>query len=173
MYDNKLSIDDFIGSTMAWSSYSAEKNQLLLKQVGFELLIVEEQLDKDEHHLWVLALKKIAHGVLEYELQKKKFLLTLEGYFQVIRLPKGISQYASWHPGGQVQQECAVRFYEKYPPALTTIRQEQFHLYVKYSVENGQQTSKERLSHFHHDLPGRVSELYEANGSLHSFNSHF
>ncbi|MHA2295773.1 MAG: class I SAM-dependent methyltransferase [Candidatus Hodarchaeales archaeon] len=57
MYDDKLSINDFIGSTMAWSSYSAEKNKLLLIEAGFELLLVEEQLDKEEHHLWILARK--------------------------------------------------------------------------------------------------------------------
>ncbi|MFW9994221.1 MAG: class I SAM-dependent methyltransferase [Candidatus Odinarchaeota archaeon] len=57
VYDEELTINDFIGSTMAWSSFPADKNLRIIEEAGFKLLLVEEQQEKDEHHLWVLARK--------------------------------------------------------------------------------------------------------------------
>ncbi|MFX1255684.1 MAG: class I SAM-dependent methyltransferase [Promethearchaeota archaeon] len=58
--DMKLDINDFIGSKMAWSSYSLEENKKLVKEAGFKFLLVEEEHEQEnEHHLWILAKKMI------------------------------------------------------------------------------------------------------------------
>ncbi|MFQ5980026.1 MAG: class I SAM-dependent methyltransferase [Candidatus Heimdallarchaeota archaeon] len=56
--DVELDIDEFVGSRMAWSSFSIPENVELIKQARFKLLHVEEQdEDPQEHHLWILAQK--------------------------------------------------------------------------------------------------------------------
>ncbi|MFX0065814.1 MAG: class I SAM-dependent methyltransferase [Candidatus Hermodarchaeota archaeon] len=56
--DMELDINDFIGSKMAWSSYSIEENKSLVEKAGFNILLVEEEHEqKNEHHLWILAKK--------------------------------------------------------------------------------------------------------------------
>ncbi|MBR9677555.1 class I SAM-dependent methyltransferase [Candidatus Woesearchaeota archaeon] len=54
--DMKLAVDDFVGSKMAWSSYSIEENKRLVEKAGFKILYFEEEKEK-EHHLWILAQK--------------------------------------------------------------------------------------------------------------------
>ncbi|MFW9915724.1 MAG: class I SAM-dependent methyltransferase [Candidatus Thorarchaeota archaeon] len=54
----ELGIDEFIGSRMAWSSFSIPENKQMVEDAGFKLLLVEEQHeDPQEHHLWILAQK--------------------------------------------------------------------------------------------------------------------
>ncbi len=56
--DVELDIDEFIGSRMAWSSFSIPENMELIKEARFKLLHVEEEEeDPQEHHLWILAQK--------------------------------------------------------------------------------------------------------------------
>jgi SAM-dependent methyltransferase len=56
--DLELDIGDFIGSRMAWSSYSIPTNKRIIENAGFDLIHVEEQHeDPQEHHLWILAQK--------------------------------------------------------------------------------------------------------------------
>jgi len=55
--DMKLEVSEFIGSRMAWSSYSIEKNRKLLINAGFKILVALED-NRHEHHLWILAQKK-------------------------------------------------------------------------------------------------------------------
>lgn len=50
--DNK-----FAGVPMAWSSYGIEKNKKLIKQAGFEIILMAEDY-RTEKHMWVLARKK-------------------------------------------------------------------------------------------------------------------
>lgn len=58
--DVELDIDEFIGSRMAWSSFSIPENIDLIKDARFKLLHVEEEEeDPQEHHLWILAQKKL------------------------------------------------------------------------------------------------------------------
>ena len=45
--DLELDINDFIGSTMAWSSYSLEENKKLVEEAGFVFLLVEEEHEQD------------------------------------------------------------------------------------------------------------------------------
>lgn len=52
----KYNIQKFVGSKMAWSSYSIKKNKKLLRKVGFKIIFAVEA-DRKEHHLWILAKK--------------------------------------------------------------------------------------------------------------------
>ena len=52
----KMDVDDFVGSKMAWSSFSVEENKELIKKAGFEILHAEVEITK-EKHLWILAKK--------------------------------------------------------------------------------------------------------------------
>ena len=52
----KMDVDDFVGSKMAWSSFSVEENKELIKNAGFEILHAEVEITK-EKHLWILAKK--------------------------------------------------------------------------------------------------------------------
>ncbi len=53
-----MAVEEWIGSEMAWSSYSIEENKKLIQEAGFRLLHVEEEHHYLEHHLWILAQKK-------------------------------------------------------------------------------------------------------------------
>lgn len=54
----ELDIDEFIGSRMAWSSFSIPENKKMVEEAGFKLLLIEEEHDDpQEHHLWILAQK--------------------------------------------------------------------------------------------------------------------
>ncbi|MHA1167496.1 MAG: class I SAM-dependent methyltransferase [Candidatus Hodarchaeales archaeon] len=53
--DMPLDVYNFIGSRMAWSSFSSDKYIFFLKQEGFAILLKEEIHDGDEHHQWILA----------------------------------------------------------------------------------------------------------------------
>lgn len=56
--DMKCDINpDFVGAPMAWSSYSAEKNKQLIRDVGFKIVMAVEDY-RTEKHLWILAKKK-------------------------------------------------------------------------------------------------------------------
>jgi trans-aconitate methyltransferase len=56
--DIELDIHEFIGSRMAWSSFSIPENKKMVEDTGFKLLLVEEEHDDpQEHHLWILAQK--------------------------------------------------------------------------------------------------------------------
>ncbi|MFX0113785.1 MAG: class I SAM-dependent methyltransferase [Candidatus Hodarchaeota archaeon] len=56
--DLELCVAEFIGSRMAWSSYSIPTNKRIIENAGFTLVHVEEQHeDPQEHHLWILAQK--------------------------------------------------------------------------------------------------------------------
>ena len=56
--DMEMDVGDFVGSTMAWSSYSVEENLEMVKEAGFMLVLVEEEDEEEnEHHLWILARK--------------------------------------------------------------------------------------------------------------------
>jgi len=48
---------DFVGAPMAWSSYSVEKNKVLVRDAGFEIIMAVEDY-RTERHLWILAKKK-------------------------------------------------------------------------------------------------------------------
>ncbi len=53
-----MAVEEWIGSEMAWSSYSIEENKKLIQEAGFRLLHVEEEHPYLEHHLWILAQKE-------------------------------------------------------------------------------------------------------------------
>ncbi|UCD92331.1 MAG: class I SAM-dependent methyltransferase [Methanobacteriota archaeon] len=57
--EDEKEVGDFIGSEMAWSSYTLEANLRLVEGCGFEILHWEEEGRKGypEHHLWILARK--------------------------------------------------------------------------------------------------------------------
>jgi len=59
--DIKISVDPFVGSKMAWSSYPAEKNKQLVERCGFNILLLGEEHHGREHHLWVLGQKRKSH----------------------------------------------------------------------------------------------------------------
>ncbi len=58
--EDETQVGDFIGSEMAWSSYSLEENLELVEDCGFEIVHWEEEgeLGFPEHHLWILAKKR-------------------------------------------------------------------------------------------------------------------
>jgi SAM-dependent methyltransferase len=58
--EDETDVGDFIGSQMAWSSYSMEDNLRLVENCGFAIVHWEEEGEKGipEHHLWILAQKK-------------------------------------------------------------------------------------------------------------------
>lgn len=49
--------DNFFGGEMEWSHYGAEKNEELVKAVGFEIILSEIDHTGDENHLVILAKK--------------------------------------------------------------------------------------------------------------------
>jgi len=51
-------VKNFHGSEMHWSQFGAEKNQQLIKDAGFEILLAEMDRAGGEKHLIVLATKK-------------------------------------------------------------------------------------------------------------------
>ena len=55
--DMEMDVNEFIGSTMAWSSYSKTKNIELVEKSGFKILLLEEEDEEGENHLWILAVK--------------------------------------------------------------------------------------------------------------------
>ncbi len=57
--EDKDEVGEFIGSRMAWSSYSLDENLRLIEDCGFDIVHWEEegQLGLPEHHLWILARK--------------------------------------------------------------------------------------------------------------------
>ena len=56
--DMEMDVAEFVGSTMAWSSYSKEENVRIVQRAGFRLIAVEEEHElENEHHLWILAEK--------------------------------------------------------------------------------------------------------------------
>jgi SAM-dependent methyltransferase len=56
--DMGMDVGEFVGSTMAWSSYSMEENIRIVQRAGFQLIIVEEEHEEEkEHHLWILGEK--------------------------------------------------------------------------------------------------------------------
>ncbi len=59
-HEDENEIGDFIGSEMAWSSYSLEENLRMVEESGFKILHWEEEGEKGlpEHHLWILAQKE-------------------------------------------------------------------------------------------------------------------
>jgi cyclopropane fatty-acyl-phospholipid synthase-like methyltransferase len=58
--EDETDVGDFIGSEMAWSSYSMEDNLRLVEDCGFVIEYWEEEGENGipEHHLWILARKK-------------------------------------------------------------------------------------------------------------------
>ena len=56
---SEASLEEFLGAPMYWSSFDAETNKRLIREVGFELrsaqLIDEETHEGTETHLWVTA----------------------------------------------------------------------------------------------------------------------
>jgi hypothetical protein len=58
--EDETDIGGFIGSEMAWSSYSMEDNLRLVEDCGFVIGYWEEEgeMGIPEHHLWILAQKK-------------------------------------------------------------------------------------------------------------------
>jgi cyclopropane fatty-acyl-phospholipid synthase-like methyltransferase len=58
--EDETDVGDFIGSEMAWSSYTIEENLRLVEDCGFEIVHWEEEGEAGilEHHLWILARKK-------------------------------------------------------------------------------------------------------------------
>lgn len=48
---------DFAGAPMAWSSYGIDKNKKLIKDAGFEIIVMAEDY-RTERHMWILARKK-------------------------------------------------------------------------------------------------------------------
>jgi len=55
--DMEMDVNEFIGSTMAWSSYSMNENIELVIKTGFKPLLMEEEDEEGENHLWILAKK--------------------------------------------------------------------------------------------------------------------
>ena len=55
--DMEMDVNEFIGSMMAWSSYSKTKNIELVEKTGFQILLMEEEDEEGENHLWILAVK--------------------------------------------------------------------------------------------------------------------
>ena len=53
--DMEMDVNEFIGSTMAWSSYSMKKNIELVGKTGFKSILLEEENEEGENHLWILA----------------------------------------------------------------------------------------------------------------------
>lgn len=55
---------NFVGVPMAWSQYSANQYEEMLKKIGFKIIEAEfEGTPQDrEHHFWVLAKKMISLG---------------------------------------------------------------------------------------------------------------
>ena len=53
--DMEMDVNEFIGSTMAWSSYSKEENIELVEKTGFKILFLEEENEEGENHLWILT----------------------------------------------------------------------------------------------------------------------
>lgn len=59
--DMEMDVAEFVGSTMAWSSYSMEENIGIVQEAGFRLIAVEEEQEEErEHHLWILGEKDAA-----------------------------------------------------------------------------------------------------------------
>lgn len=58
--EHEENVGEFIGSQMAWSSYSLDENLLLVERCGFSIIHWEEEGKKGypEHHLWILARKE-------------------------------------------------------------------------------------------------------------------
>lgn len=57
--DMELDIHEFLGSQMAWSSYTIPENKKIIEEAGFKILFVdEEDEDPQEHHLWIIAQKE-------------------------------------------------------------------------------------------------------------------
>ena len=56
--DMEMDVNEFIGSSMAWSSYSKHKNKKLVEITGFKILLLEEENEEGENHLWILAKRK-------------------------------------------------------------------------------------------------------------------
>ena len=57
--DMEMDVAEFVGSTMAWSSYTLEENMRIFRGAGFKLIAVEEEDEEDEHHLWLLGEKPL------------------------------------------------------------------------------------------------------------------
>ena len=56
--DMEMDVAEFVGSTMAWSSYAIEKNIRIVERIGFKIITVEEENEEEnEHHLWILGEK--------------------------------------------------------------------------------------------------------------------
>ncbi len=56
--DMKCDVENFVGSKMAWSSYSIEKNKKLVEACGFEIIFsLDDNRYENERHLWILAKK--------------------------------------------------------------------------------------------------------------------
>jgi len=59
--DMEMDVSGFVGSTMAWSSYSMEENLRIVQRAGFQLITVEEEHEEEnEHHLWILGEKNVS-----------------------------------------------------------------------------------------------------------------
>ena len=57
--DTVLDVQEFVGSEMAWSSFSIDENLRLVAESGFEIILtIDDNRDPGEHHLWILATKK-------------------------------------------------------------------------------------------------------------------
>jgi len=58
--DMEMDVAEFVGSTMAWSSYTLEQNIRIFEEAGFQLIAIEEENEEEnEHHLWLLGEKTL------------------------------------------------------------------------------------------------------------------
>lgn len=56
--EDEENVGEFIGSEMAWSSYTLDDNLRLVQDCSFQILHWDEEGPIPEHHLWILARKK-------------------------------------------------------------------------------------------------------------------
>lgn len=55
--DMERSVTDFIGSKMAWSSYSADMNRKLVEDAGFRIVMEVNDKRGTNHHQWIMGRK--------------------------------------------------------------------------------------------------------------------
>lgn len=53
--DSPLDVEEFFGTSMAWSHFDAETNRQLLRDTGFTIIQADEVEDEGERPLWVIA----------------------------------------------------------------------------------------------------------------------